>query len=67
MELSAATPQQIAEELTTREIDFILIVNEGKIHIYSPEKIRGRSDQKAAGLFSMVRDFINFMEERGLT
>jgi hypothetical protein len=62
--LSDATPEQMARELMRREIDFMMIVaNENDFEVYSPVRIRGVSDRATGNLFSMIRDYLDSLED----
>jgi type IV secretory pathway TrbF-like protein len=65
MDLKSATPTQIGAELSSRDIDFILLVDEGgTCHAYSsPNK---DSDAASGEVFTQVRDFLSQLKVQGL-
>ena len=64
MTLSKATPQQMAAELRRRGLDFVLIVNDGAdLCAYHPTRI----SQDKAGVFKLIRDYLNHLEANGVT
>jgi hypothetical protein len=69
MKLSTATLDQIAHELVSRGLDFVLVAYDPaaeKVSIYSPPRIKGESDRAAAGLFKLVRDYVTLLDQQGL-
>jgi len=61
MNLSDATPEQMACELTKRGLPFVLVATENEeTNIYSPDRIDASAD--TVGIYTMLRDYMDHLD-----